>query len=400
MISEQISLRFYKINMKKYLLIIFILPLIAFNYCSKNNVIVTIEVTPNKLSDTSVIYITGNDEQLGNWNADLIQLNKSENGKWTKEFSFEKAKKIEFKITRGSWKSEALNNDGSIPSNYAFEVFNDTIIEIKVNLWADQIERKVEGQITGTVKYYKNFQGQGIKPRDVIVWLPPGYETELNKNYPVLYMHDGQNIVDPNTSTFQFDWQLDENADSLIRKRLIQPIIIVGIYNTSDRDFEYDEGTLGKAYMNFIIDSLKPFIDRNYRSLSDRENTANGGASLGGLISFILMWEHSDIFSKALCFSPAFKIDNYNFVDNITDYNGKKKNIKVFINNGDNELDSQLQPGVDEMLTALIHKGYQQGKEFYSYRAKNSQHGERDWAKYVWRSLIFLFGTEKGKELL
>jgi len=386
--------------MKKYLLIFTLLSVITFNFCSNNNSKVNIEVIAEGLSPDSKIFITGNDDQLGNWNGDSIQLNKSENVKWTKEFSFEKGKKIEFKITRGSWKSEALNNDGLIPSNYSFEVFNDTTIEIKVNLWADQTERKVEGQITGTVKYYRNFQGQGIKPRDVIVWLPPGYETELNKNYSVLYMHDGQNIVDPNTSSFQVDWQLDENADSLIRKRLIQPIIIVGIYNSPDRDFEYDEVTLGKAYMNFIIDSLKPFIDRNYRTLSDRENTANGGASLGGLISFILVWEHSDVFSKALCFSPAFKIDKYNFVDNITDYNGKKKNIKVFINNGDNELDSQLQPGVDEMLTALIHKGYRQGKDFYSFKAKHSQHGERDWSKGVWRSLIFLFGTEKGRELL
>jgi predicted alpha/beta superfamily hydrolase len=380
--------------------IIFILPLIAFNYCSKNNINVTIEVTPNKLSDTSTIYITGNDEQLGNWQADSIRLDKSENEKWTKIFSFEKEKKIEFKITRGSWKTEALNSDSSIPSNYAFEVFTDTIINIKVNLWADQIERKVEGQITGTVKYHGNFRGEGIKPRDIIVWLPPGYETDLKKKYPVLYMHDGQNIIDPETSAFQVDWQLDENADTLIKKSFVEPIIIVGIYNSTDRDYEYDEVTLGQAYMNFIVDSLKPFIDRNYRTKTDRENIANGGASLGGLISFILVWEHSDVFSKALCFSPAFKIDNYNFVDNVTDYNGKKKNIEVYINNGDNELDSTLQPGVDEMINALVNKGYIEGRDFYFYKAKNSLHGERDWAKNVWRGLIYLFGTKKGRDLL
>jgi predicted alpha/beta superfamily hydrolase len=380
--------------------IIFILPLIAFNYCSKNNINVSIEVTPYKLSDTSTIYITGNDKQLGNWQADSIRLDKSENGKWSKKFSFEKGKKIEFKITRGSWETETLNPDSSVPSNYVFEAFNDTIIKIKVNLWADQIERKIEGQITGIVKYYRNFQGEGIKPRDVIVWLPPGYETDWNQNYPVLYMHDGQNVVDPNTSTFNIDWQLDENADSLIRNRLIQSIIIVGIYNTPDRDYEYDEATLGQAYMNFIVDSLKPFIDRNYRTKTDRENTANGGASLGGLISFILVWEHSDVFSKALCFSPAFKIDNYNFVDNVTAYNGEKKNIEVYINNGDSELDSTLQPGVDEMINALVLRGYIEGRDFYFYKAKNSLHGERDWAKNVWQGLIYLFGTEKGRALL
>ena len=213
-------------------------------------------------------------------------------------------------------------------------------------------------------------------------------------------MHDGQNIVDPNTSLFQVDWQIDEAADTLIREGLIEPLIIVGIYNTSDRKEEYSEAPLGVAYMKFIVDSLKPFIDRNYRTLKGSENTANGGASLGGLIPIILAWEYPEVFSKAICFSPAFKIDQYNFVDNVIAYHGKKKNIEVYINNGNNELDSQLQTGVDEMLEALIKQGYIEGKDFYFFKDRNAQHGERDWAKSIWRALIFMFGTEKGKNLI
>ena len=399
-LTKQISIYSHKINMKKYLLF-FTLPLfIAFNFCSNNNVNIKIQVIAVGLSAESKIYITGNDEQLGNWQPDLTELIKTDEGKWTKNFSFEKGKKIEFKFTRGSWETEALSSDGSIPPNYIFEVLNDTTINIKVNLWADQIERTIEGQITGTVKYHRNFQGNGIKPRDIIVWLPPGYVSDTNKNYPVLYMHDGQNIVDPTTSAFQVDWQLDEAADSLIHEGLIEPIIIVGIYNTSDRDQEYSEEPLGYAYMHFIVDSLKPFIDRNYRTLPDNQNTANGGASLGGLISFILTWEYSDVFSKVISFSPAFNIDQYNFVDNVTSYKGKKKIIDVYINNGDNELDSQLQPGVDEMLEALKNQGYIEGKDYYFFKDKNAQHGERYWAKSIWRALIILFGTEKGRSSL
>ena len=81
-------------------------------------------------------------------------------------------------------------------------------------------------------------------------------------------------------------------------------------------------------------------------------------------------------------------------------YKGKKKNIKIFINNGDNELDSELQPGVDEMIIALSFQGYIEKKDFYFFKAKNSLHGERDWAKNIWRALIYLFGTEKGRALL
>jgi len=386
--------------MKKYLLLFVILPLISFNFCSKNNANLDIEVTADNLPEGSIIYITGNNEQLGNWHPGMVQLEKNEEGKWIKSFSFERGKKLEFKITRGSWENEAIDIDGSTPPNYVVHVLSDSTIEIRADLWADQVEKKIRGQITGTVKYHRNIQGKGIKPRDILVWLPPGYYSETNKNYPVLYMHDGQNIVDPNSSAFHVDWQIDENADSLIRQGLIEPIIIVGIYNTSDRNEEYSDEPLGFAYMNFIVDSLKPFIDSNYRTLTGSENTANGGSSLGGLISFVMMWEFSEIFSKAICFSPAFKIEKYNFVDNVIAYDGKKKNIKIYIYNGDNELDSQLQPGVDEMISELVKQGYIQGKDFYFFKGKKSQHGERDWAKSIWRALIFIFGTEKGRSLL
>jgi predicted alpha/beta superfamily hydrolase len=386
--------------MKKYLLLFYIPFIIGLFRCSNNKAEVIIEITANNLPAGSSVYITGNDLKLGNWQPNLIGLQKNEEGKWVKRISFEKGKKLEFKITRGTWQTEALNPDSSIPPNYSFEALSDTTIEITVSLWADQIERKVEGQITGNVNYHKDFEGEGIKPRDIIVWLPPDYDLDANKRYPVLYMHDGQNIIDPATSTFQIDWQIDEAADTLIRNGMIEPIIIVGVYNSSDRSTEYNEDSLGVYYTKFIVDSLKPFIDTNYRTKPGGESTATGGSSLGALISFIIMWEHPEVFSKALCFSPAFKIEKYDFIDNVVSYTGKNKDIKVYINNGDGELDSQLQPSVDEMLEVLINKGYVVGKDFYFNKDKNSQHGERDWSKSIWRALIFLFGTEKGKELL
>jgi len=386
--------------MKKYLLCFSAPILLDFTFCSQNNVNITIEVIADNLPEGSKVYITGNDDQMGNWQPDSIELSEIEKGKWSKNFSFAKGKKLEFKITRGSWENEALNNNGTVPDNYLVEILSDTTITIRVNLWADQVETKIEGQITGNVEYHRNFQGEGIKPRDIIVWLPPGYDSDLNKNYPVLYMHDGQNIVDPNTSLFQVDWQIDEAADSLIRKELIEPIIIVGIYNTPDRNQEYSEDKLGLLYMKFITDSLKQFIDRNYRTKPDRTNTANGGGSLAGLISFMLMWEYSNIISKTICFSPAFKIDQYDFVDNVKSYVGNLKQFQLFINNGDNELDSMLQPGVDEMLKVLKQQGYIEGSNYFFHKGKNSLHSERDWAKNIWRALIFIFGTEKGKSLL
>lgn len=386
--------------MKKFLLYLFSLLLINVNLPAQKNVSITIKVIANNVPDETTIYVTGNDVKLGNWQPNLVKLIKTENGKWTKKFSFTVGKKLEFKITRGSWETEALNDDGSIPSNHLIEVLNDTIIEIAVKLWADMVEQKLEGGITGIVKYHLNMRSNNIKPRDVIVWLPPFYFLEPEKRYPVLYMHDGQNIIDPRTSTFNIDWQIDETADSLIRKGLMEEIIIIGIYNTPDRSSEYSENDTGYAYMNFIVDSLKPFIDKTYRTFSGREFTANAGSSLAGLISFMLAWEHNEIFSMAACISPAFKIGRYNFVDNVESYKEEKKKIIVYIDNGDNELDSKLQSGVEEMLAALKNHHYVEMKDFIYYQNQNVLHNERDWAKNIWRALIFLFGTEKGRRLL
>ena len=104
--------------------------------------------------------------------------------------------------------------------------------------------------------------------------------------------------------------------------------------------------------------------------------------------------------ASTACFSPAFKIDNYDFVDNVRSYKGMIKKFKVYIHNGDNELDSSLQPGVDEMLEVLKQQGYTEGINFYFHKGKNSLHSEGDWAKNIWRALIYMFGTERGRSLL
>ena len=386
--------------MKKFLLYLISTFFLVVNIQSQDKVNVTIVVKANNLPAESSVYVTGNDVKLANWQPDAVKLIEIEKRKWSKRFSITKGKKLEFKITQGSWDTEALNDDGSVPGNHKLEVLRDTTVEIEVKLWANKLKQKIEGQITGIVQYHLNMKGKGIKPRDIIVWLPPFYFLEPQKKYPVLYVHDGQNIIDPRTSTFKVDWQIDETADSLIRKRLIEEIIIVGIYNTPDRSSEYSDNDTGYAYMNFIIDSLKPFIDRNYRTLSGREYTATVGSSLAGLISFMLTWEHSDIFSMTACLSPAFKVRRYNIVDNVSSFNGEKKNIKIYIDNGDNQLDDSLQTGVDEMLNELKSKGFKERMDFYFYKDINSEHSEKYWARRIWRVLIYFFGTEKGIDLL
>jgi predicted alpha/beta superfamily hydrolase len=353
---------------------------------------VLIKVIANR-PDTAQIYITGNNNELGNWNPAAIPMIKTDSTSWEKHIEFSAGETIEFKITRGSWNKERLNDDETIPDNTILKVVNDTTIKFVISKWADEYKRKVvaHGQITGKVEYIRGITGDGILPRDVIIWLPPGYDKNKIDRFPVLYIQDGQNIIDPATSSFGYDWQIDEVADSLIKANKIQKIIIVGIYCTSDRSLEYG-GSMSDAYMKFIVNKLKPLIDKAYRTKSDRKNTAVAGSSLGGTISFMLAWKYPKVFSEAACLSPAFHIDNYDCVKLVKDEVRVNK-LKIYIDIGSIGLETRLQPGVDDMLSLLKGKGYKEGKDLEYYKDPNAEHNEQFWAKRIWRPLEFFFAN-------
>ena len=254
-------------------------------------------------------------------------------------------------------------------------------------------QRVNHGQITGTVRYHRALKGAGIQDRDLVVWLPPGYDADTTRRYPVIYMHDGQNIFDPVTSAFGVEWSIDETADNLINKKSIEPVMIVGIYNTSDRMKEYTPGEKGTAYMDFVVKTVKPFIDSTYRTMPDRKHTIVGGSSAGGTISFMLVWDHPDVFSKAICMSPAFKSlspGGWDYTRLVQASNGKKKDVFIYMDNGGVGLDSQLQPGIDDMLTALKAKGYKEGSDFVFVRDSAAKHFEADWARRFPNALLLV----------
>jgi predicted alpha/beta superfamily hydrolase len=342
--------------------------------------------SPDLPDDTSV-YITGSVEQLGMWNPAKVKMESKGGHTWIKEILINRPLSIEYKYTLGSWEREGANADGSPLSNFNTNVSQDKTVKDTVLFWTKgPRQRVVHGQITGTVKYHRALKGAGIQDRDLIVWLPPGYEADKSRRYPVIYMHDGQNIFDPVTSAFGVDWSIDETADDLIKKKVIEPVIVVGIYNTSDRMKEYTPGNKGTAYMEFVVKTVKPLIDSTYRTKPDRKNTIAGGSSAGGIISFMLVWEHPDVFSKAICMSPAFKTPvsmaaGWDYGKVVATSSDKKKAVFFYIDNGGVGLESQLQPGIDEMINALKSKGYKEGKDFVVVIDPTAKHSEADWAK-------------------
>lgn len=361
---------------------------------------ITFKVVAQSVPAGSKLFITGSHEKLGEWNPGAVALERQEDGSWTGTFAFEVGSRLEYKITRGSWETEAVSADGVVPGNSVLNVRSNETVRIVVANWNDilhkDVVRKVEGQITGVVKYHRQMEGEGIKPRDVIVWLPPSYDAKTEKRYPVLYVHDGQNVFDPATSFLGADWQIDETADRLIREGKMQEIVVVGIYNTVDRGPEYSDSVKGHAYMRFIVEKLKPFIDKEYRTMPEREHTAVMGSSMGGLISFLLVWNYPQVFSQAACLSPAFvdKDINANVVPAVENDSGGSKKIRIYMDNGGVGLDSHLQPGCDAMLRALQAHGFKMGENLEWYSDPEAEHNERAWSKRVWRPLLFMFGIK------
>lgn len=342
---------------------------------------VEFQVYSPDLPDTTHVFVTGGLSELGSWHPAKVAMENRGNHLWSKMITIKQPVSAEYKFTLGSWGREAADANGRALQNFNASIKSDTLIKHSIYFWKKgDTKKEIIGQITGQVAYIKQLKGEGIKPRDVIVWLPPDYNTNTKKRYPVVYMHDGQNIIDPATSSFGIDWRIDETADSLIRNKISPSFIIVGIYNTADRTREYTPGEGGTAYMKFVVKKLKPKIDSTYRTMPEAKHTITGGSSAGGLISFMMIWEYPNVFSKAICMSPAFKIANIDYVEKVSS-SKEKKNVFFYIDNGGIGLESQLQPGIDAMMAALKEKGYSEGKDYYYSIDPKAKHFESDWAK-------------------
>ena len=168
--------------------------------------------------------------------------------------------------------------------------------------------------LTGTIRLHKDFTSRFIAAkRDIIVYLPPGYNASPELRHPVLYLHDGQNLFDPATAFAGNDWRLRETAEDLLQRGAIEPFIIVGIYNTGPKRLaEYTpvrdrrgRGGCARAYGKLIVQDLKPFIDSEYRTLPEVGHTGLGGSSLGGLVTLYLGLQYPEVFSKLLVMSPS-----------------------------------------------------------------------------------------------
>jgi len=342
------------------------------------------------LADTENIFITGNQPQLGNWNPGVVKLQRRSDGAWSGRLKFFKGAAIEYKLTLGSWNREALEASGHVPENSQLIARRDTTIYLNVAAWKSATPQM--GKVTGSVRYHKNFFSSKLgNRRDLVVWLPPDYEKENPRRYPVVYAHDGQNLFDPTTAFAGVDWAVDETADSLIRAGKIQPVIVVGIWNTPERLNEYTT-VKGRNYATFLINELKPFIDENYRTLPDRANTAVMGSSLGGLISLFLAWEHPEVFGMAACLSGSWMWNDAAALRLIEGDTTAVPDIKLYLDHGSEGDEGRYAWLFRTIRDTLIGRGFVLGKNLQYIFGIGDGHNESAWARRVWRPLVFFFG--------
>ncbi len=251
-------------------------------------------------------------------------------------------------------------------------------------------KKRNKGKISviGNVEFHREIYSRILdSKRDFFVWLPASYDDNLSKNYPVLYMHDGQNLIDPKTSFAGKDWQVDETVTKLIKEYKVKEIIVVGINNTKDRLEEYSDTEKGEKYLTFIIEELKTFVDSKYRTLTDPNNTAIMGSSMGGLVSFLAAWKHPEVFSMAGCMSSSFYYNDDKVFKMLDEYDGTKKHIKFYIDHGEDGLVRG-----QKMLCKLTQMGYVIGTDLDYFYARGAEHNESEWAKRLERPLLFFFG--------
>jgi predicted alpha/beta superfamily hydrolase len=235
------------------------------------------------------------------------------------------------------------------------------------------------------------YMPQFDRHRMIRIYLPPGYQ-DATERYPVLYMHDGQNLFDQATS-FSGEWAVDELFDRLHSEGKKVPIV-VGIDNGGEhRIAEYTPwknerhgGGDGERYAKFIVETLKPYVDLHYRSLPDRKNTVVAGSSLGGLISFYLILQHSETFGMAAVFSPSFW-----FSRDVYDFAGMKRKhpARIYMLGGTNESE-HLVSQMEEMMKTLRKSGFRK-RELHLKVVEGGRHNEELWRTQLEESVYWLF---------
>jgi predicted alpha/beta superfamily hydrolase len=371
----------------------YILPLLLIaikSICfSQSSVTITITDLPDNHPFDDDVYIAGS---FNGWNPGdasyLLTLNPNN----TYSVILNGTGTIEFKFTRGSWTSVEKGSSCEEIGNRSYTFGQGNTYDAVVLNWADLCGPDTHTAAENVSILDENFYiPQLDRLRRIWLYLPPDYETS-SKDYPVMYMHDGQNLFDAYYS-FAGEWEIDENLNDLFDQG-DYGCIVVGIDNGgSERINEYSPwnnptygGGDGEFYMQFIVETLKPYIDTRYRTLSDRGYTGLFGSSLGALISHYGGLEYQEVFSKIGLFSPSFWFSDSCY--SMAAETPKEYEMKLYFLGGGQE--AGVIDDCNAMIDTLTAAGYAEN-ELFIKAVENGQHSEWFWRQEFPEAYQWLF---------
>jgi predicted alpha/beta superfamily hydrolase len=241
---------------------------------------------------------------------------------------------------------------------------------------------------TGRIDRLRPIASAHVDAREVQVWLPPGYASEPHRRYPVLYLHDGQNVFDGRAAVAE--WMVDETAQRLVQSRAIGPLIVVAVASTARRVDDYTStrtahgGGGAVHYARYLVEELKPAIDARYRTRTDARHTAVGGASLGGLVTMWLLLHRADTFGAGLVVSPAAWWDDQRIVRDVAAWSPAAR-PRLWLDIGGRE-GAEAVAGARALRDALGARGW----EVTFTEDAEASHDEAAWAARVEAMLRFL----------
>jgi pimeloyl-ACP methyl ester carboxylesterase len=287
----------------------------------------------------------------------------------------------------------------------------------------------------GTHEHYADFPSTHIAPREVEVWLPPGYDPHRGR-YAVLYMHDGQNLYDGTVSMSHAGWQVDRHLAALIAAGKVMPTIVVGVRNTAARWSEYapaaayealsgelkatargdNAAPMSDAYLDFLVRELKPFVDTHYRTHRDRAHTFIMGSSMGGLISSYAMARFPAVYGGAACLSthwpyttnfklfgsspatadPRLDAIGQAYIDWLDRHWPDRATHRIWFDHGTAELDSFYAPFQGRVDASLAAHGFLSPANFASREYAGAAHNEAAWDARLDDPLLYLLGSDGG----
>jgi enterochelin esterase-like enzyme len=373
-----------------------------------------IRVTAQVPEGSPTVYLTGNLPQLGPWDPAGMAMT-GDGPRRTATVEAPRDSQFEYKFTLGSWDREALSEAGTVGSNFRLQVDRDQSVEHQIpEFKSDSIEYLTDAAgsgVFGTLQYWMNVSSRFLsEDRHVAIWLPPGYDQDPARRYPVIYMHDGQNLFDPRISGGGIDWGIDEAMVAGAEEGLFDPAIVVGAWNSARRAREYSPWHGAPAYARFLLEELMPRVNSEFRTLTGPENTSAMGSSMGGLLSFYLVKEHPEAFGACGCVSTHFPLSeesaaNYlgtgggdhtpYVIRDMADGDEVPDGARFFFDYGTESLDADYGPTHEAVREWLLGMGMEEGRDFLVREYPGASHTEASWRARVGDQLAWLLAPDK-----